>query len=1393
MQFNPVKTYVALMLPTILAGLIIFIITPPQFSYSLFFLFLLLSLNITLTMLGKEFTMKLQVRISDTTPYFFFIIASAILTLLQISNIFIEIINAILYMIVFILALGLSLLAIFGFKPNYSHIELLAIAYPISLAFLAVLGTLTFFAPLSVRGSIISIVIIFLTIVAFIIKRRKKQTDNKALHEITINNGTLTLITALIILTFIYVALYPKITSLLGLDIIDNFMRALAFTKSSSVGDLYPLFVVYQSSIIYAVKPSLETFQIIAITLNIFTILTFYAMASQYLKKYSNLAPAIATLIWGLFSGLGWLNFLENKILSPEASMLVLIGQADAFSYGDITWQRLFFYLSMEATLALAFAVLYFLKRNDIPTKKHAVLMLLLITPIPLMHEYATYFLLLTLFCFAIICKNELRTQLRSTGIALIFASFTYVLLSLLLNATGLKATPSVLTFFEYLISGPILIIPNYIKNPSMQPIKFHEKNVCWKTLVTTIMTILTIFYFACIILWFSGDMPFVFSNLNSFGYVPWFLYPVKLGLTGILVIISVLFLIKDSKYFTKELLAMLASAILLIALSRLIATLQMQYAYMFTFNPNSWLTETLRKTLLAFREERMFEIFKIPLSIIASLTLGVFLASKNKITNKKCFIVGGIVSLILISGISSTILSFTYYYEQIQANTLSPSEMDILQKMQSKVYANGKATIITPQTPTPYLDFTGATAIVTESIAAWSSKSPELPLFVTRYSKTTPTYIYLHKTRDYQKLSEFFGNYLEHLSNTAYTYLENQDVEIKVIDNWSIPTPQSSTALVIPYNAETMAISKPFSQEVYKKYATLALFFEEKMEFMNVYQKPITYNNVEVTNRTAIFNGLNSYIRINGTNTNFNKILIELEFRPLNTTINQVIISKFDCGQPSQKSWEIAQYGKRLVFKISADGITEIVLLTTEILTQDTKYNVRCEYDGKYMKIFINNNLAASRPFKGEIFKSDIDLLIGCELYNNKPTAFANMTLSYVRVLNDIPDEIEGQIFYAYDILSSAGLNYTTILSIDNDLGNYKTLILPYDDIVMYEIINKLENNPDEINIKYIVILNTNGYGPFLNQFGKLTDQTFIAKSIAISNKHFSINSPFIVPIINFNNNLEATAYYTNRISSSPMIIKTIQNQTTIIYINVYPLIEKNLLINPVISAILMEEMGNYIERYDEKGVTKWFTEPSLLFTQFQANGTINIQSEAINLINIQGNQTSYYINGKIISIECRDLITECGYGFYSVITAHNPTITTQSNSNTTININGNVTFLVKQPKIKVNGSIRFKDFYILHPPTIYANGRAASLSGNITLEICTSDKYSIALPYSFDSPITVRYDKPLMEFDEILSFLKLITPLIIVLILLSTFYLLAQQHRQGNSIQQKNQGKET
>lgn len=1385
-----------------LVGSIVFFLVSPPHSYVLFILFSLLAIVIATNGLGNTFISRIHFKVSIIKIQILFFVAALALLAVQLAGIHFGLIGGLLYVIVDVFALGTSVLSILKFKSISSKIEFVALSYSVSLALLAVIGTIALILPSSLRGVFTSLITVFLAFSSIIVRIKDKSARISDQHEFVIKHSELVLLLTISIFVYFYLYLYPAISNILGHDIFRNFLEGLFYTKDK-LGDfyvtspLYPMFGIYQSSLFYIIEPSVEVFQTIMISLNIFVILSFYVMASQYLKRYGDLVPSIATLIWATFSGFGWLGFLMQEIKVPDVSMMSLIIQSDVLSYGDITWRRLFFYLSMEVSLSLVFVTLYLLSRNDLRKNTKIVLMSLIMTPLSLMHPYGSLLLYVVFLCYAVIGSVEQDHQLKYGALSLVLASFASLGLTYLLYIVA--PTYLSLDFRRFILNvlvGLVLIatismkglLPKGLKSAIMKTLTYRR--------ILSAATVVLLLYFASLLLWLNGNVSFNFVELDSIGYVPWFMYPVKLGMIGILAIVSVYFCLMDSEHSHRELGIMFASALMLIFIARLASTIEMQYSSEFTFNTGSWFSESIINILLSLREERMFELLKVPLAMIASTVFAKSVLTRIKRKNNllNMLVTFGLVSLLLISGISSTLLGFEYFTDQVRVSQPSQPELDILSEMRSEVYQKGKSVILGLNTPFAYMDSTGAIVLLTESQAAWISKSPEFPLLATRYSPTTPTYIYVNNASDTTTLSNDEGSYLKHLYDVAQNYLENQNVKLKVVENGSSPTSNGDAALVLPYDSSIMAIQRPYHQEESK--LDLALFFEESMQSANFYKEPIRYNNVQVDGSgRGFFNGIDSYVRINGTETNPDKISVELDFQPLNLTRIQVLLSKFEVGTPPKKSWEIVQYGKRLGFKISPDGDREEVLLTDEILKPDTEYIVRCEYDGNFMKIFVNDILIVSKPYNEGIYKSNTDIVLGAELYNNKSAGFSNIAVKYIRVFSSIVFKTE-PIFNAYDILSTAEINYTTILSSDSSLDSYSTIILPYDDITTLNVLTQLITNNRTAHTRNVIILNTNGYGPLLNIFGGISSETFYANR-ALSNEYSILQPAVEVKTIKPNRTVEVKENYTDNLHLSPLIMKVTREGLTLIYVDVYPLIGPNTLSYYTLYQSIRKALSDYMEIYDETTVSPWFKEPSLLFTSLHANGSINVLSSSIaslqlakiNTVSISSgksnvmlsNVTDVSINGfNEVKVYSTDVVIQKGYGFYATLIAHNPSIALSSNKtinieaggrsleaqNPLIKIEGNVTILVRQPKVSIDGETIFDGFYFMHSSTITTDGRTTELKGKIQVDVYVSDVDTIALPYSLNSPITVKYEPPLLQFDEIPSLYAMVPNIIMVTI---------------------------
>jgi hypothetical protein len=189
---------------------------------------------------------------------------------------------------------------------------------------------------------------------------------------------------------------------------------------------------------------------------------------------------------------------------------------------------------------------------------------------------------------------------------------------------------------------------------------------------------------------------------------------------------------------------------------------------------------------------------------------------------------------------------------------------------------------------------------------------------------------------------------------------------------------------------------------------------------------------------------------------------------------------------------------------------------------------------------------------------------------------------------------------------------------------------------------------------------------------------------------------------------------------------------------------------------------------------ITSWFTESGLIFSQLEANGTIQVNSNSVASIELPEPE-NIIIPSEKISFISSQITVKSAFGFYSTIIALDPTITWGGNSAVITRASGNVTFLLRQPQICISGNSIFENLYVYHPPTIYTDGRTVELDGNITLSIETTNKQLVALPYELSSQITVKYEKPLINLNE-LDLLRLLLPYLVIVMIMVVIVIIIQ-----------------
>ena len=722
------------------------------------------------------------------------------------------------FVIVMILLPGLSALELVRPNPASSRWEDLGLAYGLGFSYDCIAGILVLGAPASQRGIWLLSSTLAFSFLSILIGVLRRNHNSRILPPRTISIGydDLLLVGILGALVLIYIGLYPAISTIPDSDIYRNYLSAkLVSSASLSAGAAStdgPLLFAFQSLSFSVANPSVATFQMAYLPLYLFIVISFYAMAKVVLRGYPRQTPVIATVFWSLFSGLGWIGYLAQRLgwTKLQTNLISETSKADIVSLGDLSDRRDFFFLSMEVSLAIVFLIIYLTLKTDMGAKRRTALLVPLAILIPLFHPYAFYFLFFFLIVLAFVLLKQQRKDLRQVGFSFLIAALPSCAISYILGTRGLESSLGLYEIFFCVGLGILLVCSPSLGHRVHVRLPAFFRTVKRDRVVLSIAIVLMAVYLGFIISWGhtyqTGGTLFNYNSLEIFGYAPWELYPVRLGVVGALGILGFFLTFKRTTGVTRELVSLFILTVLTIAAIRVTSEFQLLTANQTQlFAPGS-VFNTVVSILLGIREERFFNILMIPLSLIAAVAVTSLVSSRNKHTLSHLVLIFALISMLVVSGTSSTILGFEYYQSIANNQTNAqpnPFQVDAIQNVQSQVLEQGTSLITSPTTDPALLALSESTVVVTESPVIWASISPEFPLSVLRYTLHTPTYIFLGNGPDTAAISAN-STYLAQLANLASTTVQNQGAVVKLLQNMSAPSSSSNTALLVPYDSST-------------------------------------------------------------------------------------------------------------------------------------------------------------------------------------------------------------------------------------------------------------------------------------------------------------------------------------------------------------------------------------------------------------------------------------------------------------------------------------------------------------------------------------------------------------------------------------------------------------
>ena len=687
---------------------------------------------------------------------------------------------------------GYALLNVSGLRRYFSRSEGVVLSYSLSYIFTGLVAFLLLPVSSDYRATLILLSYIGLGVVSMLKHKHQPQFSTLKSFARKIDLLAIILSTGFYILSFYFI--YPGFALLPSADISRHYASSIVLGRTPDlyIGLVYLFAHLHESIFIILSNSSLASVQTALVALNLILPLAFYVMAKVYLEKVDTRLPALATLFWVLFTngfgGFAWLYFTLSKLSSIGQSQLQLLSStADKTYNGTVYGIFGLWYVPATMSFILLMAAIFLMGKREVERTRYITLFSFLVSALYLTHVAEAVVLILFLSVFGLISKNEnyrIEDALKSSIIGMVIVIAVYYVLSQVTPRFIFNTLLLISVIVPIIASVFALIFRRYIRSKlSMFKNSFKiDKKFLGKALL------LLLFFGYCVALlsWTIVLDSFHTWQVDTIGLVPWFVYPVMLGINGLLAILAIYFLTEDSKLYSSFAL-FIVFMVFAFVVGKIVTTVNLYF-----FDAGYW-------------EKRFIWFIKIPLAILAPIPITYVIDKLRKRginVNAKTLVSVTVIGIIVLYGISTSFLNLEYWNIVANNPAYQPSsgEMEAINALK-KIFDSDPKTWLATVTDT------------SSAIATFAAPSDELVLKQLLYTASRPemaftqlyrhpaydhAYLYMH-SRDLTQLNKFTDRFLASYIKMLPIVYENSEVKIYNISKISPPLSNSDMVLILP------------------------------------------------------------------------------------------------------------------------------------------------------------------------------------------------------------------------------------------------------------------------------------------------------------------------------------------------------------------------------------------------------------------------------------------------------------------------------------------------------------------------------------------------------------------------------------------------------------------
>ncbi len=675
-------------------------------------------------------------------------------------------------------------------------IELFVLSFSLSviMSALILLSGLFFHAESNVFNKFVGLIFFSISIIPFI-TRWISQKESASPIRIRYNYSELLCIAWLsIFFIFIIWNLYPGMAYYPGYDIVRHYSY---FRQVFEAPDIYfsnyPWFHFLMALLDQiSLHPSMELMQSGLAMMSIIVIFSFYMMARSYLVQIDSRAPLIATILFTVFGGFGWIYFLRQvDTISDLDQEWLALGRSAEASYSDIgigvPTEIWLWFRPLTLGFAFLFVLLYLLNSKELSRSIYLPITSALVVGLMQIHISELVLFALLIWIVALFFPSiKLRT--KEAAISILIGIFCSSILSYsyshIFSSTFASMSTGIYISLIAVLAGTSLIFLRKTKR-----IKFGSLRINWNLVIA----ILGAAYLILLFFWNSISDNFkqesVIGASQIFG-VPWEFYPLLLGIVGLLAIPGIIIILKNSR--NHPVVIFVAFFLLAMVLGRALTFL----------GANS--------IFIDYWERRLIPVMQASASVVASvviLQIVKWLEGRSQRSSyarylKSRLLLLPILSILILTGSLSTFSTFEYHTLKIDRKPLTDIE-----KTQSPFGRfDPYTTILTVTDPSRNIaEFSHAGHILGDNrYQLWPSQSPELPLkFLYGLNDTAVVYL---SPNDIEQINQgnYAGEYIaSHLLPMSTPYNTSSAVGTHQLPKLVPVTPKSDTVLVVPEKAD--------------------------------------------------------------------------------------------------------------------------------------------------------------------------------------------------------------------------------------------------------------------------------------------------------------------------------------------------------------------------------------------------------------------------------------------------------------------------------------------------------------------------------------------------------------------------------------------------------------